>query len=367
MIKVPNMKTLANTNEAMSTLKQAANYLLKTKIPKETLFQPQTILTILEEFDPEEYLKLKSGIELINQIVEYIKKNSSGYSFNYKFLSFYPLYINFITCNYQRQHPSNISESKQQELNKKAQEILKTLQKTKGSKILDLFLNLLQDPNYLLLLQSLAYQLSLLSKEIKQKMKTNQEQRNDSYSTEVLYREIALALKYEGSLEKDIKDRKWSCFLKPFSNLIYDGEAFELVDGDNCVYHDSELSFLLSDMVKRREQKRDPATNGAPIVISVLGPQSSGKSTLLNYTFGCKFVTSASRCTRGVYGSIFKLAGLVNNSDSLLILDTEGLDSVERGSIDNINIQFDRTMVLFCLAVSQAVIINIKGELGQEM
>ena len=42
------------------------------------------------------------------------------------------------------------------------------------------------------------------------------------------------------------------------------------------------------------------------LVITILGPQSSGKSTLLNFLFGCDFATSIGRCTRGVYGTYFK-------------------------------------------------------------
>lgn len=40
-------------------------------------------------------------------------------------------------------------------------------------------------------------------------------------------------------------------------------------------------------MKKIFENKEDRA-----IVITVLGPQSSGKSTLLNFLFGCDFATS---------------------------------------------------------------------------
>ena len=97
--------------------------------------------------------------------------------------------------------------------------------------------------------------------------------------------------------------------------------------------------------------------------MSIFGPQSSGKSTLLNYLFGCKFLTSAGRCTKGIYASLAKLSRPVNCRDQFLILDTEGLDAIERRSL----IQFDRTMVLFCLAVSQVVIINVKGDIGREM
>ena len=42
------------------------------------------------------------------------------------------------------------------------------------------------------------------------------------------------------------------------------------------------------------------------LIITILGPQSSGKSTLLNFLFGCDFTTSEGRCTRGIYGTLFK-------------------------------------------------------------
>ena len=69
-----------------------------------------------------------------------------------------------------------------------------------------------------------------------------------------------------------------------------------------------------------------------------------------------------------MYGSLSKLSRPVNLTDSFLILDTEGLDAIERGNIqDTSMIHFDRTMVLFCLSVSQVVIINVKGDIGSEM
>jgi hypothetical protein len=39
-------------------------------------------------------------------------------------------------------------------------------------------------------------------------------------------------------------------------------------------------------------------------VVSVIGTQSSAKSTLMNYLFKCDFATSAGRCTKGVYFTI---------------------------------------------------------------
>ena len=42
------------------------------------------------------------------------------------------------------------------------------------------------------------------------------------------------------------------------------------------------------------------------IVVAVIGPQSSGKSTLMNYCFGAQFFTSTGRCTSGIYFTLLK-------------------------------------------------------------
>ena len=63
------------------------------------------------------------------------------------------------------------------------------------------------------------------------------------------------------------------------------------------------------------------------IIISVIGPQSSGKSTFLNFLFGCDFLTSSGRCTRGIYGTYFRFTNF-NNCNGILVLDTEGLFSI---------------------------------------
>lgn len=46
--------------------------------------------------------------------------------------------------------------------------------------------------------------------------------------------------------------------------------------------------------------QRKKHNNKSLVVITVLGPQSSGKSTLLNYLFGSKFNVSVGRCTKGL-------------------------------------------------------------------
>lgn len=65
------------------------------------------------------------------------------------------------------------------------------------------------------------------------------------------------------------------------------------------------------------------ANNDKVAVITILGPQSSGKSTLLNFLFGCDFSTSEGRCTRGVYGTYFKFTNsLCPTCDGIFLIDT---------------------------------------------
>ena len=41
--------------------------------------------------------------------------------------------------------------------------------------------------------------------------------------------------------------------------------------------------------------------------MGIFGPQSSGKSTLLNFIFGSDFASSDGRCTNGIYGTYYEI------------------------------------------------------------
>ncbi|CAK9037355.1 Interferon-induced very large GTPase 1 (Very large-inducible GTPase-1) (VLIG-1) [Durusdinium trenchii] len=105
------------------------------------------------------------------------------------------------------------------------------------------------------------------------------------------------------------------------------------------------------------------ASIGAPqtpgiFVVSVIGAQSSAKSTLLNFLFGSGFAVSSGRCTRGLYASYFA-------SDSgrpVLVLDSEGLLSLgSEGST------FDGQIAMMCMTCSHLVLVNNKGELSRQL
>lgn len=92
----------------------------------------------------------------------------------------------------------------------------------------------------------------------------------------------------------------------------------------------------------------------------MLGPQSAGKSLLMNFLFGTQFLTSAGRCTKGVYGSVLRLEDRKSGKKrKILLLDTEGIQCAEARDA-----QFDKRIVYFVTCISHVVLICNKGEMN---
>ena len=116
--------------------------------------------------------------------------------------------------------------------------------------------------------------------------------------------------------------------------------------------------FSLSKVMEWVYEKRQ--RNNKLFVVSIMGAQSTGKSTLLNYLLGSNFRVSAGRCTKGLNATLFETD--VKGAEEMLLLDSEGLFSTERTDP-----KFDRRLATFCVAVSNFLIINIKGELSTDV
>ncbi|KAI5665460.1 hypothetical protein M9H77_15313 [Catharanthus roseus] len=91
-------------------------------------------------------------------------------------------------------------------------------------------------------------------------------------------------------------------------------------------------------------------------VVSIMGPQSSGKSTLLNNLFHTNFremdaFKGRSQTTKGIW-----MAKCVGIEPCTIVMDLEGTDGRERGEDDT---AFEKQSALFALAVSDIVLINI--------
>ena len=175
-------------------------------------------------------------------------------------------------------------------------------------------------------------------------------------SIELFWRELIYYYSYcKTNSLSDQKDEEFYRFLINLKkSYIFSCQPFEIIDGDILYMAKDFLTEVFKDVGEK------------VAVISIIGPQSSGKSTLLNFLFGCDFVTSEGRCTKGIYGTFFKVSNL-NNFDGILVLDTEGLFSVLNKKEAQKREEFDRKIVLFCMAVSNFVIINVRGDLSSGM
>ncbi|KAK4349858.1 hypothetical protein RND71_029171 [Anisodus tanguticus] len=91
-------------------------------------------------------------------------------------------------------------------------------------------------------------------------------------------------------------------------------------------------------------------------VVSIMGPQSSGKSTLLNHLFHTNFremdaYKGRSQTTKGIW--MARCAGI---EPCTIVMDLEGTDGRERGEDDT---AFEKQSALFALAVSDIMLINM--------
>ncbi|ORY84224.1 protein SEY1 [Protomyces lactucae-debilis] len=87
-------------------------------------------------------------------------------------------------------------------------------------------------------------------------------------------------------------------------------------------------------------------------VVAVFGSQSTGKSTVLNASFGTRFATmdtvSRQQTTKGIW--------LAKAADAnILVMDVEGTDGRERGDDQD----FERKSALFSMATSEVLVINM--------
>eukprot|EP00386_Alphamonas_edax_P005016 GDKI01015731.1.p1 GENE.GDKI01015731.1~~GDKI01015731.1.p1 ORF type:complete len:771 (+),score=270.52 GDKI01015731.1:36-2348(+) len=122
-------------------------------------------------------------------------------------------------------------------------------------------------------------------------------------------------------------------------------ENMQLIDYDGTFLGDVD-AFL------KKEKMSDKGFNYN--VITVLGCQSSGKSTLLNRLFNTNFqvmdaLQGRGQTTKGLWMS-------VDHESPTVIIDVEGTDSKERGED---RLTFEHRAALFSLALADCVVVNM--------
>ena len=103
------------------------------------------------------------------------------------------------------------------------------------------------------------------------------------------------------------------------ANILIQGYPIEILDGDASHVPTVWLSQVFHELKARLGNK-------CMYIVSILGVQSSGKSTLLNTMFGLHFAVSAGRCTKGIFMQMIPVAADVVDVlayEYLVVLDTE--------------------------------------------
>ncbi|XP_018095756.1 up-regulator of cell proliferation [Xenopus laevis] len=190
---------------------------------------------------------------------------------------------------------------------------------------------------------------------------------NSSLGLEHFLRELGQFYESECSLIRDklinVNQRKFSRLPEIAAKLLLDGFPLELIDGDASNIPIQWITDILTEL--------DTMTGkGCKLrVISVLGVQSTGKSTLLNTMFGLQFPVASGRCTRGAFMTLIKVKQDFREElgcDFILVIDTEGLKAPERGSLDN-SYEHDNELATVVVGLSDITIINMAMENIVEM
>ncbi|XP_059358610.1 interferon-induced very large GTPase 1-like [Carassius carassius] len=190
-----------------------------------------------------------------------------------------------------------------------------------------------------------------------------------TFGLEHIMREIGQIYESCSSVKNNKKDLQihFSSLPSLAAEMMISGFPLELMDGDAAHVPLVWISAVIHELIQKLGDQR-------VFVLSVLGLQSSGKSTMLNAMFGLQF--SAGRCTRGAFMQLVKLSDemktQMNNEmktqkdiDYILVIDTEGLRALELAGSSTRD--HDNELATFVVGLGNLTLVSIFGENPSEM
>ncbi|XP_068100061.1 interferon-induced very large GTPase 1-like [Hyperolius riggenbachi] len=162
------------------------------------------------------------------------------------------------------------------------------------------------------------------------------------------------------------------------ADLLLDGFPLELIDGDASNIPLKWITDVLTQLnmktgcvlTQLNMKAGCGGITGSKIrVITVLGVQSTGKSTLLNTMFGLQFPVASGRCTRGAFMTLLKVKHNLQEEmgcEFVLVIDTEGLKAPELASLED-SYEHDNELATLVVGLSDITIVNISMENTTEM
>ncbi|XP_051571446.1 interferon-induced very large GTPase 1-like [Myxocyprinus asiaticus] len=191
----------------------------------------------------------------------------------------------------------------------------------------------------------------------------SKELQDATFGVEHILREIAQIYESCSSVKKNKKGLQFDFSSLPSlaAEMMISGFPLELMDGDAAHVPLIWISAVLDELIRKLGDQR-------VFVLSVLGVQSSGKSTMLNAMFGLQFAVSAGRCTRGAFMQLVRVSEEMKAQlkfDYILVVDTEGLRALELAGRSTRH--HDNELATFVVGLGHLTLINIFGENPSEM
>ncbi|XP_078073640.1 interferon-induced very large GTPase 1-like [Mustelus asterias] len=200
---------------------------------------------------------------------------------------------------------------------------------------------------------------------LKQLKELDREISASSLGLEHFMREIGLI--YEALIDQKNRNEEEECIVQQLpstaADLMLDGFPLELIDGDVSNIPLQWVTAVLKEVEHRIGRKT------RVFVLTVLGVQSTGKSTLLNTMFGLQFAVSSGRCTRGAFMQLIKITeDLQKEVDCgyIMVIDTEGLKAPELSNIDD-SYEHDNELATLVIGLSDVTLVNMAMENSTEM
>ncbi|WAR09578.1 GVIN1-like protein [Mya arenaria] len=149
--------------------------------------------------------------------------------------------------------------------------------------------------------------------------------------------------------------------IRSFTNLMLRTEAIDIVTEYFFMpkYWTNELFKALDTAIPNKD---------SITIVSVLGLQSTGKSTLLNTMFGQQFKVRGGRCTKGVQARLVSVSdGFdVLPSKYIMVFDSEGFRAPELKTVMN-TYDRDNQLATFVSGLGNISIMTVNGENATEL
>ncbi len=184
-----------------------------------------------------------------------------------------------------------------------------------------------------------------------------------NFGLEHIMREIGQIYESCSSVKKNKKDLPFHYSDLPSlaAEMMISGFPLELMDGDAAHVPVIWISAVLDQLIQKLGDQR-------VFVLSVLGIQSSGKSTMLNAMFGLQFAVGPGRTTRGAFMQLIRVSDEMKTQlkiGYILVVDTEGLRALELSGRSTRH--HDNELATFVVGLGNLTLINIFGENTSEM